>query len=223
MTDNLCALKSLSVWFRRDIVRRFRHRLRDEHDVHSRLMQAYPEVPIWWYAAFGVISFAIFCASIEMFPTQLPIWAAVFGVGFSALISIPLGILQAITNQQIPTNTLDELLAGYMLPGRPIANTIFKTIAFTTTSQAVAFAGDLKLGHYMKIPPRMMFSIQILATLVSCIWTILIQDWMLVNIEDICTPHQKQGYVCPGSTTFATSSVIWGAVGPSRMFSIGAP
>jgi len=81
----------------------------------------------------------------------------------------------------------------------------------------------LKLGHYMKIPPRMMFSIQVISTVIACIWVSIVQGWMLDNIEDVCTRHQKQGFTCPGSTTFATASVIWGAVGPQRMFSVGAP
>ena len=186
-------------------------------------MQAYPEVPTWWYAACGVISFAIFCVSIEIFPTQLPIWAAVFGVIFSAIISVPLAMLQAITNQEVGTNVIDEVIAGYLLPGKPIANALFKTISFLTTNQAVIFAGDLKLGHYMKIPPRMMFSIQIIPTIVTCVWTTLIQQWTLDNVEGICTPQQTQGYVCPGTSTFASSSVIWGAVGAKRVYSIGAP
>jgi len=212
-----------SVWFRKDISRRFRLSLKDERDVHSRLMQAYREVPMWWYALVGIVAFALFCGSIEMVPTRLPIWAAVFGVILSSIIAIPLAILQAITNQQIPTQVMDELIAGYILPGKPIANVLFKTIALITANQAVSFAGDLKLGHYMKIPPRMMFSIQIISTVVGCIWVNVIQNWMLANVEDICTPHQKQGFTCPGSITFGTSSVVWGAVGPSRMFSLGAP
>ena len=211
------------MWFRRDIARRFRLGLRDAQDVHSRLMQAYPEVPMWWYICVGVVSFALFCVSIEIFPTKLPIWAAVFGVVISSFIALPLAILQAITNQQLAVQVLDELVAGYILPGRPIANTIFKTISLMTSNQAVAFASDLKLGHYMKIPPRMMFSIQLISTVIACIWVILIQNWMVSNIEDICSHTQSQGFVCPGTTTFATSSVIWGAVGPSRIFSVGAP
>jgi len=132
-------------------------------------------------------------------------------------------MLQAITNQEVGTNVLDEVIAGYLLPGKPIANALFKTISFLTANQAVIFAGDLKLGHYMKIPPRMMFSIQIIPTIVICVWTTLIQQWMLDNVQGICTPQQRQGYVCPGTRTFGSASVIWGAVGPNRVFSIGAP
>ena len=211
------------MWFRKDIARRCRLGLRDAQDVHSRLMLAYPEVPMWWYIAVGVISFAVFCVSIEIYPTRLPIWAAVFGVVISGIAALPLAILQAITNQQVAVQVLDELIAGYILPGRPVANTIFKTVSLMTSTQAVAFAGDLKLGHYMKIPPRMMFSIQMISTVVACVWVMLIQNWMVSNIVDLCSHNQSQGFVCPGTTTFATSSVVWGAVGPSRMFSVGAP
>jgi OPT family oligopeptide transporter len=185
-------------------------------------MQFYPEVPMWWYGIVGIIAFTSLCVAIQIIPTQLPIWAAVIAVLLSSTLAIPLSVLRAISNQFVPTQVMHELIAGYMLPGRPTANIIFKTISFTTCSQAINFAEDLKLGHYMKIPPRMMFTIQIVATIISCIWVTFVQDWMLDNIEDICTPQQKQGFQCPRFTSFATASVIWGAVGPQRIFSPGA-
>ena len=186
-------------------------------------MKSYPEVPMWWYILVGAIAFAFFCTAIKIIPTQFPIWAAVVGIFLSATLSVPLSMIQAITNDRIPTQKVQQLIAGYMLPGRPIANMLFKTIGLITCSQATIFAGDLKLGHYMKVPPRMMFSVQVVAAFISCIWVTLIQDWMLDNIVDICTPGQKQGFRCPGSTTFATASIVWGAVGPRRLFSPGAP
>lgn len=211
------------LWFRKDIVKRFRNTLKDERDIHSRLMQAYPEVPMWWYAAIGVVTFVLMCVGVEVFPTQLPAWGALIALIISAALAIPLAMLMAITNQQVPTQVMHELIAGYMLPGRPVANILFKTIAFIGTHQAVSFAGDLKLGHYMKIPPRIMFTIQVVASVVSCFVVTLVQDWMLANIEDICTPRQKNGFRCPGTNVFATASLIWGGIGPRRMFGPGAP
>ena len=211
------------VWYRKDILHRFRNTLRDEHDIHSRLMQYYPEVPMWWYGIIGIISFSFLCIAIKIISTQLPIWALVIAILLSFILSIPLSILMAISNQQITAQVIFELIAGYMLPGWPIANMIFKTVGYKTIYQATSFAGDLKLGHYMKVPPRIMFSIQIVPTIITSIWATFIQDWMLNNIEDICTPQQKQGFICPGSTVFATASVIFGAVGPQRLFSPGAP
>jgi OPT family oligopeptide transporter len=214
----LCA-----VWFRRDIARRFRSTLKDERDVHSRLMQYYPEVPMWWYATVGVVCLVVMCVTVEVFPTQLPAWAAIVAFLLSAVLCIPLSMIQAITNQQVPTQVMHELIIGYMLPGRPIANMLFKVIAYIGTNQAVTFAADLKLGHYMKVPPRMMFKVQIVAAFISCFVVTLVQDWMLENIEDVCTPQQKDGFRCNSSNTFATASLIWGGIGPARLFSPGAP
>ena len=209
------------MWYRKDIVHRFRKTLKDEHDVHSYLMQSYPEVPMWWYVITGVITFAFLCTAIKMVPTQFPLWAAVIAIFLSFSLAIPFSIFVAVSSQDVPMNVIYELIAGYMLPGHPIANMIFKTVAYITTDQAISFAGNLKLGHYMKIPPRLMFTIQIFGIVITSIWVIFIQKWMLHNIEDICTPHQKQGFKCPQSTTFATASIIWGGVGPQRLFSPG--
>ncbi|KAL0950706.1 hypothetical protein HGRIS_007482 [Hohenbuehelia grisea] len=209
------------LWFRRDIVRRFRSSLRDERDVHSRLMQAYPEVPHWWYIAMGVIAFSFLCIAVEIFPTQLPIWAVFLGFGIACLLAIPLAMIQAITNQQVALQVMHELIIGYLLPGRPIANIIFKTITYIGTNQAVGFAGDLKLGHYMKIPPRMMFMVQVVAAVVSCFVVTLVQDWMFANVVDICTRQQTNGFICPSTNSFASASLIWGGIGPARLFSIG--
>jgi len=209
------------VWYRRDIVRRFRRSLKDERDIHSRLMQAYPEVPQLWYAAIGLISFILLVITVEIFPTQLPIWALVIALILATLLTIPVGMLQAITNQQITLQVMHEMLAGYMLPGRPVANMIFKCVAFIGTNQAVGFAADLKLGHYMKIPPRIMFFAQVVAAFVSCFVVTLVQDWMFANISDFCTLGQKDGFSCPSTGTFASASMIWGGVGPGRLFSVG--
>jgi len=48
-----------------------------------------------------------------------------------------------------------------MYPGRPLANVSFKTYGYISMSQAIMFLQDFKLGHYMKIPPRSMFIVQV--------------------------------------------------------------
>ncbi|KAK2462009.1 hypothetical protein APHAL10511_006472 [Amanita phalloides] len=211
------------LWFRRDIARRFRTSLKDERDVHSRLMQAYPEVPSWWFGLMFAICVLFLFISIEIGKTQLPIWAAIVALLFVVILSLPASMLMAITNQQILLQVIHEMIAGYMVPGRPVANVIYKTTAHYGTVSAVAFAGDMKLGHYMKIPPRVMFSVQTVATAIGCMVVIFVQDWMLSNVKDICTPHQANGFVCAPATTFAQAMLIWGGIGPKRIFSAGAP
>ena len=65
---------------------------------------------------------------------------------------IPIGIIQAITNQQVGLNVITELIIGYALPGHPVAMMMFKTWGYITMAQALQFTSDFKLGHYMKIP-----------------------------------------------------------------------
>lgn len=56
----------------------------------------------------------------------MPIWALVLALLVGFLYTVPIGIIQAITNQQIGLNVVTELIVGYALPGRPIAMMLFK-------------------------------------------------------------------------------------------------
>lgn len=76
-------------------------------------------------------------------------------------------------------------------------------------------------GHYMKIPPRVTFWAQMAA----CIWSSVVQvavlNWAFGSISNICDPHQANNYTCPNGRVFFNASIIWGVIGPKRMFSIG--
>jgi hypothetical protein len=58
-------------------------------------------------------------------------------------------------------NVITEYAMGLIRPGYPIANVCFKVYGYMSMSQAVAFLSDFKLGHYMKIPPKSMFLVQV--------------------------------------------------------------
>jgi OPT family small oligopeptide transporter len=210
------------LWYRHDISRRFKSSIRDEKDVHARLMARYSEVPHWWYGIVGVCSLVLLCVSIEIFPTQLPIYGLFVALLLAVCLSLPLAMLQAVTNQQVGLNVLHELIAGYLHPGKPIANMIFKTVGYIGTNQAVLFSGDMKLGHYMKVPPRIMFAAQTIACFVSCFVVTAVQEAMFANIVDICTPDQKDGFICASTNTLASASLLWGGIGPQRLFGSGA-
>ncbi|TFK93530.1 OPT oligopeptide transporter [Polyporus arcularius HHB13444] len=209
------------LWYRGDIVRQFRRSLREEQDIHARLMTAYPEVPVWWYALLFVISFIFGVVAIEVFPTQFPVWALVLSLVMGLVLLVPVGLIRAITNQLPAANVLAELVAGYVLPGRPIGAMVFKTFGFVPMYQALFFSNDLKIGHYQKIPPRIMFMSQVLASTLACFVCVGVQEWQFANIEDFCSPNQKDGFICNDIDTFATAGIIWGGIGPRRLFSPG--
>ncbi|KAI0250906.1 OPT oligopeptide transporter [Lactifluus subvellereus] len=195
--------------------------LSDQPDIHARLMSVYKEVPDWWYLSIFLTTFVFGVIVIEVWDTQLPVWAFMLALSISFTYTIPIGVVQAATSIQVELNVITELIIGYVLPGRPIAMMMFKTWGSITMAQALEFTSDLKLGHYMKIPHRPMFLCQIVATVVAGTVQLGVQTWMFSHIENLCSPHQKDNFICPQTTVFGTASIIWGVIGPRRLFSHG--
>jgi hypothetical protein len=48
--------------------------------------------------------------------------------------------------------------------------------------------------------------------------SLTVLGWQLDNIPNICEDDQKQKFVCMSTKTFFTSSIIWGTLGPARMY-----
>ncbi|KAJ7889565.1 OPT-domain-containing protein [Mycena olivaceomarginata] len=187
-------------------------------DVHVRLMMAYKEVPEWHYLVVLVAAIALGAAGVGAYPTETTPAVVLYGVFLAAIFVIPIGIILAITNVQITLNVLAELFGGLWFPGNAVAMNYFK---YVTTAHCLNFAQDLKLAHYMHIPPVHTFWAQTYATIVSSFVCIAILNFQMTKIADVCTPHQVDHFICPGINTFFTASVLWGTLGPKRMFGAG--
>ncbi|TDL22395.1 glutathione transporter [Rickenella mellea] len=211
------------LWHRNDVMRHLRYSMKDHLDVHTRLMSRYPEVPYWWYTVICVLTFALAVLTIVVFDTQLPVWGLVLALGIGSLFTVPGSFLAAMANQGIQVNVLAELVVGYVLPGKPVTMMIFKVFATASYLQSLQFASNMKLAHYMKIPPRLMFSGQVIAALLAVIVVVVVQESMFSNIPDFCDPHQADQFTCPRTRTYASAAIIWGGIGPKRIFSSGAP
>lgn len=74
----------------------------------------------------------------------------------------------------------------------------------------------------MKIPPRSLFWGQGVATLWSCFVQIAVLRWAFGAIHNICDADQSGRFSCPNGRVFFNASVIWGLIGPQRIFSNGA-
>jgi OPT family oligopeptide transporter len=160
-------------------------------------------------------------ASIS-YPVYLPWYGLLLALGICGILFIPIGIVMAITNQQSSLYLICQLICGVVFPGRPVANMVFVTYGYITSTQGLKFAADLKLGHYMKIPPRTLFSVQMLSTVVSSLTQILVLNWMFLHIPSICTPQALNGFTCPIARVHFNGSILWGVVGPARFFGKGA-
>lgn len=191
-------------------------------DVHNRLMRGYEDVPMMWYLLTGLGMLAIGIFVVEYFPVFLPWYGLLMAIGICAVLFIPIGIVMAITGQQNSIYLICQLICGMVFPGRPVANMVFVTYGYISSTQGLKFSSDLKLGHYMKIPPKILFKLQLSATIVSSLTQIGVLNWMLENIPGICTPDAISGFTCPIARVHFNGSILWGVVGPQRFFGPGA-
>ncbi|WFD33350.1 hypothetical protein MCUN1_000163 [Malassezia cuniculi] len=217
-------LMHTTLYHGKDIYNIIRSVKTEKDDIHAKLMRRYKPVPQWWYSAVITICLIVLITVTQTGSHKFGFGPLILSLLIPVIYALPSGYLFAITYQMIGTNLVSELIAGYLLPNRANELLIFKTLAVQTLMSSLNFTADLKLGHYMKVPPRVTFLIQIFGTIVVVLVQIGIKRLMFITVEDLCMPSQASTskFTCPHMAVFYTSSLIWGVVGPQRIFSIGA-
>jgi OPT family oligopeptide transporter len=195
-------------------------------DIHAKLMRTYKEVPQWWFLILlvGSVAISLLLSFVWKKDVQLPWWGMLLAFALAWVVTLPIGIIQATTNQQPGIDIIAQFIIGYILPGKPIANLLFKIYGRISCIHALSFLSDLKLGHYMKIPPRCLFTAQLVGTLISGTMNLAVSWWMLESIENICDVealHPESPWTCPKFRVTFDASVIWGLIGPQRLFGPG--
>jgi hypothetical protein len=173
----------------------------------------------------------------------MPVWALLLSILLPIIYVLPTGFVYAMTGQavrshdsiclrkmfiisQISINLLAQIIPGTLLPGKPLANMFFKVLSVQTLGVSTSFVQDLKLGHYIKVPPRATFigahfpafvrmlsahsrSVQLVSTIISAFLQCLVKQWIFASVPDICSPNQKSHLTCPHNQVFFTASAIW--------------
>jgi OPT family oligopeptide transporter len=183
-------------------------------------MKAYKEVPEWWYLICLAISIAIGIIGIACWPTNTTPFVVLYGIALCLVFVVPIGIIAAMTGVEVTLNVLAEFIGGVWVEGNAIAMCFFKSYGYVTCAHALSFSADLKLAHYLKIPPRFTFWAQMVPTLVSTFISVAVLQYQ-VHIEHICTPKAPFRFTCPGVNTFFTAAVFWGTVGPRKIWGVG--
>ncbi|GME41075.1 opt oligopeptide transporter [Neofusicoccum parvum] len=221
----------------RSLFRGYKKTAEEFKDIHTKLMAAYKEgmcvpsflwssltsaaVPEWWYAILNVFAIVLGVGAVAGWPTYTNVGVVFFGIGLALVFVIPTGIIKATTGIDVEYNYLAEFIGGAWLPGNALAMNFFKCYGYVTTAHALAFANDLKLAHYVKIPPRTTFWAQCAATLVSAFVCTGVMNFQMRNIHDICESDQKDKFTCPGVNTYFTAAVLFGSMGARKVFGKG--
>jgi hypothetical protein len=111
---------------------------------------------------------------VKVWHTSVPVYILILASSIPTLYMLPNGFIFAMTGQgvrihylyelhelnchpQIGVNILSQIIPAVILPGNPIANMVFKSYSVQTLIEGASFVQDLKLGHYVKVPPRATF------------------------------------------------------------------
>ncbi|KAK6937737.1 Oligopeptide transporter, OPT superfamily [Dillenia turbinata] len=191
--------------------KRLMHIIRDNDienkDIHNKLMEKYKPIPRRWFFIFIVflllLSIAPNVVAVKKF--ELPYLGVLLAVGLV-----------------LSLKSLWLLIGGNIYPKKPVAAMTFRCYAISSIDNAQTFLYSLKLGHYIKIPPRDMFKVQILGAALSCIVNFIV-GWILISdVENICgfagDLPEGSPWTCPGANDVLNDGLMWGVVSPNLIF-----
>ncbi|EFQ93896.1 hypothetical protein CFE70_006939 [Pyrenophora teres f. teres 0-1] len=159
----------IALFWSGDIVRAFKSarvgKFDDPH--HAHIAKHYKEAPWWWYMVVLGVSFLLGLIVVIKENITLPVWAYIVSLLAGSFVSPFSIMLYGRYGNGIATNNLFKVIAGLILPGLPIGNMYFAAWSHNVVNSAVQLCQDLKLGEYLKIPPRVMFLTQIYGTVLG--------------------------------------------------------
>jgi OPT family oligopeptide transporter len=172
---------------------------RSQPDPHYQAMKKYKEAPWWWYLILLVLSFVAGLIVVFKGETTLPWWSFIVALIFGTFITPFSTLLFARMGNGIATNQLMKMVAGAINPGRPVANLYFSMWSHDVISTSINLAGDLKMGQYLKIPPRVMFLTQVWGTILGA----LVNYVVMISVVDA----QREILLSPTGTNIWSGQV----------------
>jgi OPT family oligopeptide transporter len=131
------------------------------------------------------------------------------------------GFLQATCGYTLEVINIVQMCGGLINPGIPVANMYFTLFGNNSVKQATAMLLDLKVGQYMKIPPKAVFFCQLYGAVIGSICNYFMTTSIIANNREVLLdPHgtyQWSGYMVQN---FNSLSITWGAL-PYKLYAPG--
>ncbi|KIY50516.1 OPT superfamily oligopeptide transporter [Fistulina hepatica ATCC 64428] len=194
------------------------------HDEHYTAMKRYDKIPRWWFIGLLVLAYAIAQVTDYTGDSHFPWWALTITLMLSLFFTTVYCTTAALLGFQQFSGQLDgfyQMIASYMVPGDPVANMYAALYGSQPTVQGMNLLGDLKIGQYIKIPPKVNFFAQV----VGCIVGALLNYVMMLSIIDsqraaLLTVAGTRLWSGQNAQSYNSNAVAWGALG-REMFSPG--
>jgi len=214
-----------------DIVQSYKSARKGRYDDphHAHMAQHYKETPWWWYVAVLVVSFVLGLVVVIKENITLSAWAYVVALLLGIIIAPLSTILYSRFGNGIATNNLSKMLAGLIVPERPVGNMYFAAWSHNVIANTVNLCNDLKMGEYLKIPPRVMFLTQVYGTVIGGFLNYAVMISIVKNNREVLTDSNgnaawsgatMQGYNT-NATTWALARYLYMGSGPYWLVPVG--
>lgn len=202
-----------------------RHRevkVTDDLDPHYVQMLKYPDTPSSWYGLIAVLSLVVAFVFIYKSDSTLPWWGLVIALLLATIFILFVVALYAMTGVPLSIQTFVQMVAGYLHPGKPMANMYFVLYSYNTMNQAQLLLRDLKVAQYVKLPPRAAFVAQIIGTVFGATINFVLMNSIISNRHDTLLSIQGSN-VWSGQQVqqYNSQAIVWGGLS-SELFSIGS-
>ncbi|PVU86309.1 hypothetical protein BB561_006747, partial [Smittium simulii] len=189
-------------------------------DIHNRLMRQYKTIPTWWSYTLVVICLTCSLIGSEMASGEINWYLFMFSASLGVALFFPIAIVFAISTLRADPSILIQAFIGYLYPGRPVGNFAARSFGNMVLGQMLQSSENMKIGHYMKLPPRGVFLIQIVGTTICILTSLTTIKILEYKVSDLCQ-RTSQDWNCFSMNTMYSASSIWGLFGPSELFNTG--
>ncbi|KAK0470542.1 oligopeptide transporter [Armillaria novae-zelandiae] len=213
--------------YARDAVKQSRNKT--QPDQHFQAMQKYAEAPWWWYAILLLLSFFAGLIVVLKGQTSLPWWSYIVALVLGGFITPFSTLLYGRMGTGVATNQLMKMVPGALNPGKPVANLYFSMWSHDVVATSINLAGDLKIGQYTKVPPRVMFLTQVWGTILGAIVSYVVMISVVDKQREILTDPSGTA-VWSGKTlqslnsaavTWSLAKQLYGRNGPYLIVPLG--
>lgn len=192
-------------------------------DPHYKLMlkNKYKESPRWWWGMIVLGSFIVGISCLYAMHSTLPWWGFIVACLLTTLFMLFFGAQMGMTGFQFNVQPICQMLAGYMFPGKPLANFYFTCYTYNALQQGQILAKDIKLAQYAHLPPRLTFLVQVIGCLVGAMFNWIMMITIVDNQAQVLSAIQGTNIWSGQNIQILNSSgIAWSIAG--KMFSFGA-
>ncbi|KAL2313560.1 Oligopeptide transporter [Schizosaccharomyces pombe] len=183
-------------------------------DIHTKLLKKYKRVHWGFYLASIIVSLGLGFAFTEGWhDIQIRSYGFVVSMVIGAALYIPLSLIESRSSFTISMQAFFEIVAAFWFNGQPMALLYFYSFGFGTLQHAMHMTQSAKIGHYMKVPPRLVAALLFTSGIWSSLVNSAVTGWIMYHVRDVCTSNAENNMTCRSPKTQFNSHLIWGLVG----------